>query len=75
VLSSFGSGPITRSVVVVMTEDVDALFKKFRTRGLKPTKPESPVHQGPTDQTWGTREFYVDDPDGNTLAFTQPSSS
>jgi hypothetical protein len=22
-------------------------------------------------KTWGTREFYVDDPDGNTLRFTQ----
>jgi catechol 2,3-dioxygenase-like lactoylglutathione lyase family enzyme len=70
-LSSFGSGPIQRSVATVMTEDVDTLFKKFLGRGLKPAKPESPVHQGPTDQTWGTREFYVDDPDGNTLAFTQ----
>ena len=29
------------------------------------------VHEGPIDQTWGTREFYVDDPDGNTLRFTQ----
>lgn len=36
---------------------------------------ESPVHQGPIDQTWDTREFYVDDPDGNTLAFTQAVSS
>jgi len=25
---------------------------------------------GATDQTWGTREFYVGDPDGNTLRFT-----
>lgn len=74
-LSSYGSGPIQRSVAMVMTGDVDALFNKFLARGLKPTKPDSPVHQGPTDQTWGTREFYVDDPDGNTLAFTQPLSS
>ena len=29
------------------------------------------VHEGPIDQSWGTREFYVDDPDGNTLRFTQ----
>lgn len=57
--------------IVVMVEDVDALFQKFLTRGLvRPTTP-GPVHQGPTDQTWGTREFYVDDPDGNTLRFTQ----
>jgi len=25
----------------------------------------------PVDQTWGTREFYVTDPDGNTLRFRQ----
>src|SRR6516165_6211148 len=50
-LSSFGSGPIARSVAMVMTEDADALFDKFLARGLKPSKPESPVHQGPTDQT------------------------
>jgi hypothetical protein len=30
------------------------------------------VHEGPIDQTWGTREFYVEDLDGNTLRFTQP---
>jgi catechol 2,3-dioxygenase-like lactoylglutathione lyase family enzyme len=58
--------------VVVMTEDIDQLFEKFLTRGLVLPDREGPVHQGPTDQTWGTREFYVDDPDGNTLRFTQP---
>ena len=57
--------------VVVMTEDVDGLFQKFLSRGLVRPHTEGPVHQGPTDQTWGTREFYVDDPDGNTLRFTQ----
>lgn len=57
--------------VVVMVEDVDALFDKFLSRGLVRPNTEGPVHQGPTDQTWGTREFYVDDPDGNTLRFTQ----
>jgi catechol 2,3-dioxygenase-like lactoylglutathione lyase family enzyme len=70
VLSSY-SKPSFGQCVVVMTEDVDGLFKRYVARGLKPEKPESPVHQGPTDQTWGTREFYVDDPDGNTLQFTE----
>ena len=73
-VSSYGSGPIQQSVALVMTEDVDALFAKFVARGLKPAKPDSPVHRGPTDQTWGTREFSVNDPDGNTLAFTQTMS-
>jgi hypothetical protein len=50
------------------------LFRKFQQRGLRtPGNPEKPeaVHEGPIDQTWGTREFYVDDPDGNTLRFIQ----
>jgi catechol 2,3-dioxygenase-like lactoylglutathione lyase family enzyme len=58
--------------VVILSDDVDALFRTFRERGLRtPGNPDSPVHEGPVDQTWGTREFYVDDPDGNTLRFTQ----
>jgi catechol 2,3-dioxygenase-like lactoylglutathione lyase family enzyme len=66
------------SCVAVLTDDVDTVFRKFRSRGLKtPGNPESPraVHEGPIDQSWGTREFYVDDPDGNTLRFTQGLSS
>jgi hypothetical protein len=51
---------------------VDGLVERFRERGLVvPVRLESPVHSGPVNQTWGTREFYVDDPDGNTLRFTQ----
>ena len=60
-----------------MVDDVDAVFRKFRARGLKtPGNPDQPVevHQGPIDQTWGNREFYVADPDGNSLRFTQPKS-
>jgi len=63
--------------VVVTTDDIDGLFRKFRARGLQPRDDrhaQSPVHQAPLDQSWGTREFYVDDPDGNTLRFTQDLS-
>ena len=56
---------------MVTADDVDALVRKFLARGLVPPTHKGPVHHGPTDQTWGTREFYVDDPDGNTLRFTQ----
>lgn len=66
-----GDGEFGQAIVIV-TDDVDALFRKFRERGLKtPGNPGSPVHEGPIDQSWGTRELYVDDPDGNTLRFTQ----
>ena len=52
--------------------DVDLEWQALRQRGLLPPDDrDSPVHQGPLDQTWGTREFYVDDPDGNTLRFVQ----
>lgn len=69
--SHSGDGEFGQAIVVT-TDDVDALFRTFVARGLrKPGKPDSPVHEGPLDQTWGTREFYVDDPDGNTLRFTQ----
>ena len=61
------------NVVNVRGQDVDELFKKYRERGLDTSNKEgSPVHQGPTDQTWGMREFYVTDVDGNTLRFGMP---
>lgn len=57
----------------VLVENIDELFKKYIDRGLDTShKKESPVHQGPLNQTWGRREFYVTDPDGNTLRFIQP---
>ena len=60
------------SVVYVWVDDVDSLFAKYRSRGLNTSaKPNSPVHQGPIDQTWGRREFYVTDADENTLRFCQ----
>jgi catechol 2,3-dioxygenase-like lactoylglutathione lyase family enzyme len=57
---------------MVLCNDVDAVFATFCARGLSvPTRPESPVHEGPLDQSWGTREVYIDDPSGNTLIFQQ----
>ena len=73
-LSSHRGDGVFGSVVAVTTSDIDALVRTFRARGLRtPGNPDAPqeVHEGPLDQTWGTREFYVKDPDGNTLRFTQ----
>jgi catechol 2,3-dioxygenase-like lactoylglutathione lyase family enzyme len=74
VLSSHrGDGELGQAIVVT-TDDVDALCRGFRRRGLQtPGNPDAPrhVHEGPIDQSWGTREFYIDDPDGNTLRFVQ----
>src|SRR5262245_2983948 len=74
ILSSHRGDGEFGAVVNVLTDSVDAAFRKFRARGLKtPGSPDDPqaVHEGPIDQTWGTREFYVDDPDGNTLRFVE----
>jgi catechol 2,3-dioxygenase-like lactoylglutathione lyase family enzyme len=73
-LSSHRGDGVFGQAVVVTTDDVDGLFRTFRARGLRtPGDPAMPrhVHEGPIDQSWGTREFYVDDPDGNTLRFMQ----
>ena len=73
-LSSHGGDGTFGQAVVIVTDNVDGLFRKFRARGLKtPGNPDAPqaVHEGPIDQSWGTRELYVDDPDGNTLRFVE----
>ena len=58
------------NVVSILVNDIDTLITKFIGRGLDTaSKKESPVHQGPVHQTWGTTEFYVDDPNGNTVRF------
>jgi hypothetical protein len=74
ILSSHRGDGELKQAIIVTTDDVDAVFRKFRKRGLRtPGNPDAPeeVHEGPIDQSWGTREFYVDDPDRNTLRFTQ----
>ena len=73
-LSSHRGDGAFGGVVAVTTNDIDNLFRMFRARGLQtPGNPDAPkeVHEGPIDQSWGTREFYVEDPDGNTLRFFQ----
>lgn len=69
-------GDQSRGIAInVRVDDVDSLFQKYKTRGLDTShKTESPVHQGPLNQSWGTREFYVTDADGNTLRFVQSTS-
>jgi len=78
ILSSHKGDGMFGQAIVVQTDDVESLFRKFRARGLKtPGNPDAPeeVHEGPIDQSWGTREFYLKDPDGNTLRFTQQLSA
>lgn len=69
-LSTFAGDGVIGTAAYCYVEDVDALFQKFLRTGLKtPGNPDSPVEERPVDQTWGMREVYVRDPDGNTLRF------
>jgi catechol 2,3-dioxygenase-like lactoylglutathione lyase family enzyme len=65
-----GLHPTSSSVNLELAtpQEVDEAFARCVARGLDQFhRTESPVHLAPLDQTWGTREVYVDDPDGNTL--------
>ena len=56
----------------IQVEEIDSLFDKYLQRGLDTSKKQdSPVHLGPINQSWGNREFYVTDEDGNTLRYIQ----
>jgi Uncharacterized protein conserved in bacteria len=61
-LSSFPGDGVPGGVVTIRVDDVDALHRELRSRGV-------PIDTGPVDQTWGTREMYVKDGDGNSIRF------
>jgi uncharacterized glyoxalase superfamily protein PhnB len=71
-LTSLPTDQAARVNAHLIVADVDALFARWVGRGLDQShRTESPVHLGPVDQSWGTREFYVTDPFGNTLRVVQ----
>ena len=70
-LTSFQGDQVPFVAVNVVINDIDIRFQKYVDRGLDLTGVDSPVHLGPLNQTWGTREFYITDKDGNTLRFRQ----
>jgi catechol 2,3-dioxygenase-like lactoylglutathione lyase family enzyme len=47
-----------------VVDDVDALHAEFAAKGVG-------IDLEPFDQTWGNREMYVRDADGNCLRFIQ----
>lgn len=72
-LSTFAGDGVTGTATYCYVDDVDALYRHFRAAGVEfSVKPDSPVEEAPVDQTWGMREVYIRDPDGNTLRFGSP---
>lgn len=63
-LSSFSGDGVSGGVAFLVVDDVDALFAELVAKDV-------PIHLEPTDQTWGNREMYVKDLDGNSIRFVR----
>jgi uncharacterized glyoxalase superfamily protein PhnB len=61
-LSSFPEDGVAGGVVYLLVEDVDELHGELSSRDVRIDLP-------PTNQTWGNREMYVKDADGNSIRF------
>lgn len=63
-LSSFPDDGRAGNVIVLVVDNVDTLYKEFVRKEVK-------IDLEPTDQSWGNREMYIEDPDNNSIRFTQ----
>lgn len=63
-VSSFSGDGVVGGVASFYVREVDALFAEFTPRGVT-------IELEPYDQTWGNREMYIRDADGNSLRFIQ----
>jgi catechol 2,3-dioxygenase-like lactoylglutathione lyase family enzyme len=61
-VSSFSGDGISGGVVHLLVDDVDGLYQELMGKNVT-------IDLAPTDQTWGNREMYVRDPDGNGIRF------
>jgi lactoylglutathione lyase len=61
-VSSFPGDGVSGGVVFLVVKDVDRLHEELKAKGIT-------IDLEPTDQSWGNREMYVIDPDGNSLRF------
>jgi catechol 2,3-dioxygenase-like lactoylglutathione lyase family enzyme len=58
-----------------LVAEVDQLYAEFRDSGALPVpSPLQSPWAAPGNTPWGTREFHLRDPDGNSLQFYQPAS-
>ena len=61
-VSSFSGDGVSGGVASFLVDDVDALHAELVAKRVA-------IDLEPTDQTWGTREMYVKDADGNCIRF------
>lgn len=64
--------PVDRPAFRFVTSSVDALFEEFVLAGVIDTiHPAQSAWAIPANTPWGTREFHLRDPSGNSLQFYQ----
>ena len=63
-VSSFSGDSVAGGAVYITVDDVDRLCADLAERGVT-------ADLEPTDQSWGNREMYIEDPDGNSVRFVQ----
>jgi len=61
-VSSFSGDGVSGGVAGFLVDDVDALHAELVAKHVA-------IDLEPMDQTWGTREMYVKDADGNCIRF------
>ena len=67
-VSSFSGDAVPGGVVFLVVDDVDALHRELIAKGVK-------IDLAPTNQSWGNREMYIHDDDGNSIRFVHGGSS
>lgn len=67
-LSSFSGDGVAGNVMNIIVEDIDELCRELKANGLQ-------IDLEPTDQTWGNREMYINDPDGNSVRFIMENAA
>lgn len=71
-ISSHRDDGISGNVISIIVDDIQKTYAQYLSRGLRRVvNPDSPVHEKPILQTWGNVEFYIDDPDQNTIRIIQ----
>jgi catechol 2,3-dioxygenase-like lactoylglutathione lyase family enzyme len=63
-VSSFSGDGAPGGVVFLLVDDVDLLHAELVAKSV-------PIALEPTDQSWGNREMYVKDSDGNSIRFVR----
>ncbi len=58
------------NVIYVRVNNIDDIYQGFLNNGLT-IQDKSGISMEPVEQTWGMKEFYVADPDGNRIRYGQ----